>query len=82
MFSYDQTWQFPTRGSSELTNAEYLIPQVESYLWVLSTETMGRGYSVQSPDGAARRIYQSFKRGAYLVDIGGRRTASGSFLIP
>lgn len=50
-FSYNQTWQFPTQGSSELTSAESLIPQVESNLWVLVTETMGRGQSVQSLGG-------------------------------
>lgn len=38
-FSYNQAWQFPTQGSSELTYAEYPVSQVESYLWVLSTET-------------------------------------------
>lgn len=39
-FSYNQAWQFPTQGSNELAYAEYPVPQVESYLWVLSAETM------------------------------------------
>lgn len=60
-FSYNQTWQFPTQGCSELTSAEYPIPQVESYLWVLVTETMGRGQSVQSLGGEARHTYQALK---------------------
>lgn len=42
-FNYKQTWQFPTQGSSELTYAEYPIPQGQSYLWVLSPKTKGRG---------------------------------------
>ena len=59
--SYNQTWQFPTQGSSELIYAEYPVPKVESYLWVLVIETMGGGPSVQSLGGAARHIYPSLK---------------------
>ena len=60
-FSYNQTWQFLTQGSSELTYAEYPVPKVESYLWVLVIETMRGGQSVQSLGGAVRHIYPSLK---------------------
>lgn len=70
--SHNQTWQFPTQGPSELTYAEDSVPQVESYLRVLSAETTEEAKHSGVLIGGSQAQLPVSRTRAKLVEIVGR----------
>lgn len=78
--SHNQTWQFPTQGPSELTYAEDSVPQVQSYLRVLSAETTEEAEHYSVLVGGSQAPPPVSRTRAKLVETVGRLTEPQSLL--